>query len=327
MLCFFEQSQCTAGVLFFCISESPYAALQRKSPGLMTAETAEDAGICTGLRMFRHPPGWKGRVKMILKEPMAFGSDGAVRMLHIWLPEDYHRSGERYPVMYFFDGHNLYLDSDATFGKSWGMAEFLSGWDKPIIMVGMECAHEGNDRLSEYSPFPVRWGSGQIAPRGEETFRWILEKVKPAVDASFRTIPFRECTAIGGSSMGGLMAVYGVTHYNRWFSKAACVSSAIGMCAPPLYRDIDRCSIDADTRVFLSWGTREARGVKDEHAVDRSSATYRNNRAVANKLNRSGACVRLLCQVEGGHCEADWEKQIPLFMPFLWQNRDEGLME
>ncbi|MBE6898171.1 MAG: alpha/beta hydrolase, partial [Ruminococcaceae bacterium] len=28
-------------------------------------------------------------------------------MLHIWLPDDYEESNERYPVMYFFDGHNL----------------------------------------------------------------------------------------------------------------------------------------------------------------------------------------------------------------------------
>ena len=27
----------------------------------------------------------------------------------------------------------------------------------------------------------------------------------------------------------------------------------------------------------------------------------------------------LYCQVGGRHCEADWEKQLPLFMPFLWQ--------
>ena len=33
-----------------------------------------------------------------------------------------------------------------------------------------------------------------------------------------------------GSSMGGLMALYGAVAFNKWFSKAACVSSSIGVC-------------------------------------------------------------------------------------------------
>ena len=27
--------------------------------------------------------------------------------------------------MYFFDGHNLFFDEDATYGKSWGLKDFL----------------------------------------------------------------------------------------------------------------------------------------------------------------------------------------------------------
>ena len=32
---------------------------------------------------------------------------------------------KRYPVLYMFDGHNVFFDSDATYGKSWGMKEFM----------------------------------------------------------------------------------------------------------------------------------------------------------------------------------------------------------
>lgn len=84
--------------------------------------------------------------------------------LHIWLPEDYFQSEERYPVMYFFDGHNMFLDADATYGKSWGLAEYLRSWDKPMIVVGLECSHEGNGRLVEYCPYHYTgkfWGDIQ----------------------------------------------------------------------------------------------------------------------------------------------------------------------
>ena len=56
---------------------------------------------------------------MILKQDCVFEGHGS-RPLHIYLPDDYDQSQERYPVMYFFDGHNLYRDEDATYGKSWG---------------------------------------------------------------------------------------------------------------------------------------------------------------------------------------------------------------
>ena len=52
-----------------------------------------------------------------------------------------------------FDGHNLFLNSDATYGKSWGLADFLDHYDKKLIIVGIECNHEGNERLSEYCPY------------------------------------------------------------------------------------------------------------------------------------------------------------------------------
>ena len=33
----------------------------------------------------------------------------------------------------------------------------------------------------------------------------------------------------------------------------------------------------------------------------------------------AGGAAKLYCQVGGRHCEADWEKQLGIFMPFLWQ--------
>ena len=130
-------------------------------------------------------------------------------------------------------------------------------------------------------------------------------------------MPFRECTAIGGSSMGGIMSLYAAVHYNRWFSKAACVSSAMGFCMEPLFADLNASTISPDTRVYLSWGTREAKK-RDYNRADRSSHTYHNNKAVADFLKKKKAAVMMDCQVGGGHCEADWERLVPTFMEFLW---------
>ena len=257
---------------------------------------------------------------MIIKRDFIYTPKGKNRMLHIWLPENYTTSGERYPVMYFFDGHNLFSDEDATYGKSWGMKAFLEQWGKKMIIVGIECGHDGQERLSEYLPYPARTGShfDKFKPLGGVTMDWIVNEIKPVIDRDYRTVPFRECTGIGGSSMGGIMALYAAVHYNRWFSKAACVSSAMGFCMRPLMNDLRTSAISPDTRIYLSWGTREAWGLKNTQREDRSSKTYGWNKRVADHLSGMGCATRLHCQVGGGHCEADWEKLVPVFMDFLW---------
>ena len=257
---------------------------------------------------------------MIVKRDFYDSAAGKLRPLHIYLPNGYEHSEERYPVMYFFDGHNLFSDHDATYGKSWGLKDFLDQWSKPIIVVGMECGHGENERLSEYLPYPADRGSfSQLPVLGGRILQWMVEELKPMIDREYRTWPFRECTGVAGSSMGGLMALYAAVHHNRWFSKAACISSSIGICMPPLREDLAQNPLDPDTRIYLSWGTREAHGgVADIWQEDTTSDTYLWNRETADKITQYGATARLRCQVGGGHCEADWEKLVPEFMHFLW---------
>lgn len=256
---------------------------------------------------------------MVIKQDHIFTPVRKNRPLHIYLPDGYAESQERYPVMYFFDGHNLFLDEDATFGKSWGLKEFLDQWEKPMIVVGIECGYEGDERLIEYLPYPGDRGEWKERKGiGDQTLAWMVEELKPYIDQTYRTQPLRECTGIAGSSMGGLMALYGAVHYNRWFSKAACISSAIGFCMKPLMRDMEEQKMDPDTKIYLSWGTREAYRVKHVNQEDRSSYTYQRNAAVAKKAEQKGAQAMLRCQIGGRHCEADWEKLVPEFMEFLW---------
>ncbi|MDO4356526.1 MAG: alpha/beta hydrolase-fold protein [Clostridia bacterium] len=256
---------------------------------------------------------------MIIKRDAYFTPAGKIRPLHIYLPEEYDRSDESYPVMYFFDGHNLFSDSDATYGKSWGLKTFLDRWPKPMIIVGIECGHEGRERLIEYCPYHFQTGFfGDLPGTGDATLRWMIEELKPMIDREYRTQPFRECTAIGGSSMGGLMSLYAAIRYNRWFSKAACLSSAISPAMRGLIDDIDRSPLSADTRVYLSWGTEEAGGAAGSHSGDMATPTARNNLAIADLLGAHAVHTRVYCQRGGRHCEADWEKQVPRFMNYLW---------
>ena len=256
---------------------------------------------------------------MVIKRDVIYSPNGEHRTLHIYLPDHYYMTQERFPVMYFFDGHNLFFDEDATYGKSWGLKDFLDGWEKPMIIVGMECSHTGNQRLCEYLPYPA--GDqffGPLQVLGNQTLDWIVHEVKPMIDWEYRTWPQRECTGIAGSSMGGLMAIRAVFGYNQWFSKAACISSAIGFCPEPLMADVFGTRISPDTRVYLSWGSKESWGGWDKEHTDPTSESFQWNHAIAHHVWAQGGAGTAICQEGGGHCEADWEKLVPDFMDFLW---------
>ena len=259
---------------------------------------------------------------MLIKQDFYFQSLGANRPLHIRIPD---QGTPPWPVMYFFDGHNLFRDEDATYGKCWGLDDYCSRWDKQLIIVGVECAHEGNLRLSEYLPYKsgISWLK-DLAPLGEATMQGLIYELKPYIDSTFPTIPFRECTGIAGSSMGGLMAAYALVKYNLYISKAACVSPTLAAVYRRIWKDMDQSEISPDTRAYLSWGTCEGYGgIRNPQAEDRSSWLYRICRATANKIEAAGGRTKLYCQIGGRHCEEDWEKQLPLFMPFLWQDQNQ----
>lgn len=236
------------------------------------------------------------------------------RRIHVYLPDQYDQSQERYPVLYMYDGHNLFYDEDATYGKSWGFAHFLENYDKPFIMVGIECDHEGNNRLNEYCPYELPNSYlGDIHGIGGIFMDWLCDELKPFIDSHYRTYPSRECTMIGGSSMGGLMALYSVVKYNHIFSKAACLSSAIGICMKELTAEIETASLDPDTKVYLDWGSDESR-----NKLGLAYATS-NNLTLSHLLNLRSVQTYPRVIINGKHNEATWEKQIPIFMDYLWK--------
>ena len=150
-------------------------------------------------------------------------SGDKLRRAYICLPDDYDANPDkRYPVMYMFDGHNVFFDEDATFGKSWGMAKYMQTHHHDLIIVGIECNHEGNRRLVEYAPLTYTNSEhGHIKGKGSIMMNWLIRTLKPYIDENYRTLTDRKNTIIAGSSMGGLIALYGATVYNHIFQHLA----------------------------------------------------------------------------------------------------------
>ena len=250
---------------------------------------------------------------MIERFSIHFAPGMEERVISVCLPRGYGQSDERYPVMYMFDGQNAFEEEAASYGSAWQLHTFLQNWEKDVIIVGIESSAERDRRLAEYCPFhlaPRIWDG--LRGRGRATMEWIVGTLKPHIDAQYRTMADRLCTGVMGASMGGLMSLYAVTAFNDVFSKAACVSAALGMCYPQMLRQLQEGAVDPDTRVYLSFGENE---VKQKKAFARAAIEMLT---IANALMRCGARAYPVVQEEGRHCERDWREQTEEFMRFLW---------
>ena len=232
------------------------------------------------------------------------------RRVYLYLPAGYEREKDkRYPVLYMFDGHNVFFDSDATYGKSWGMKDYMQRSKKQMIIVAVECNHIGNKRLVEYSP--MRYENpymGKINGKGNVYMQWLVNTLKPYIDANYRTMPEREHTSIAGSSMGGLMSLYAVTAYNHVFGKAACLSPSLWVDYGQVLELVGKAHIRPDTVIYMDYGSVELAN----HFGMLEMLTGVSHMLMAKKV-----FTTLRIVPNGDHCEASWETQIPVFMECL----------
>lgn len=234
-----------------------------------------------------------------------------LRNAYVYVPDIVKEDPDaRFPVLYMFDGHNVFFDEDATYGKSWGMAEFAVENNLPMIIAAVECNHNPNNgRLSEYSPFTFENPKlGRIRGRGHITMEWLVNRFKPYIDQEFPTLPDREHTFIAGSSMGGLMSLYAVMTYNHVFSRAAALSPSIWFATTQLDRMLCQSPITPDTVIYMDYGSRE---LPFHHNMKGQFAK------VASRLLERGVLLDCRIVPGGNHNEASWEQQIPFFMNTL----------
>ena len=239
------------------------------------------------------------------------------RRVYVYVPEEARENPEaRFPVLYMFDGHNVFFDADATYGKSWGMGDYLDRTGTGLIVVGIDCNHRApNGRLCEYSPFDFEDPEfGRVKGRGKRFMDWLVEVLKPEIDRRYPTLPERETTWIAGSSMGGLMSLYAVCVYGHVFGRAAALSPSVWLVREKMLPLLREAEYAPDTVVYMDYGSRE---------MGNHAGMLRCYADTAGALVRRGV---LLCSriVPGGeYCEDSWERQIPFFMQTLFYEWEE----
>lgn len=243
---------------------------------------------------------------MLLKRQIRINYLDCERTVHIYVPDN-RKNFEKFPVLYMFDGHNLFLDNDATYGKSWGLKDYLEKNDIRIIVAGIECNHEGNQRICEFSPYDFNDENiGCINGTGVKFMDFMVNELKPFIDKNFPTKKDKLHTYLAGSSMGGLMALYGVTKYNDIYSACGAISPFTLYIDKKLEKDlIVKSQLDRSI-FYISVGTKE---FDSKRALESGCEELLK---LSRLLTKKGAKVYTHLNENGYHNESSWEKELPI---------------
>ena len=234
------------------------------------------------------------------------------------MPPGYDEGSARYPVIYFHDGQNVFRPGGpfgCWFAEGAAAEEMKAGRMREAIIVAIPNneADAGRARMTEYqsptdiNPRDPKRGNG-ICDRYAS---FLLEKVKPAVDARYRTLPDRKNTAVAGASMGGLVSL--------WLGLNTDAFGAVGVFSPAFWtspnftKAVMEGSKKDGLRIYMDMGTEEQGNLTGDYWLDAL--------AVRDALLEQGYVEGedfLWNPGEGDeHNEKAWAKRLPVALQFM----------
>ena len=233
------------------------------------------------------------------------------RTVIVYVPPGYDpNAADRYPVLYLHDGQNVF-DRATSFGEEWHVDEsaqqlILTGEIEPLIIVGIY--NTGEHRLDEYTPTPER-GHGR-GGHADDYGRMLVEELKPFIDRTYQTLPSAASTAMGGSSLGGLLTMHLGLRYPTAFSRLAVLSPSVWWDDRVILREVLALPGKLPIRLWLDAGTAEG--------VD----TLVNARALRDALVAKGWTIgddlAYLEEQGGEHNEQSWGARVERVLKFLF---------
>ncbi len=237
--------------------------------------------------------------------PLRMPKLGVARKLRVYLPPDYAQGSQRYPVLYMFDGQNLF-DEATSYAGEWGVDETMDALAEegfPAIVIGID--HGGEQRFNELIPY---WNVRFLPNSGALFIDDVVHAIKPFVDANYRTLPDRDHTAVVGSSLGGLSADYAIHRYPEVFGKAGVFSPSYWV-SEEAFAVARRTPLPAGSRVYLYMGGRE--GADSVSQLETMASILRAHHADAGNV-----MMRVVPEAE--HNEAAWRAEFPLAVRWLF---------
>ena len=232
------------------------------------------------------------------------------RYMTVYLPAGYdEHEDRRYPVLYMHDGQNLF-DAERAYipGNHWRLKEAADAaigerTMSPILIVGVD--HAGVARADEYTPTPDprHKGSGGA----DKYARFLIDELKSAIDTRYRTIP--EDSAVGGSSLGGLISTYLALNHPDVFKRVAVMSPSVWWDNRVILSEVDTFS-GPRPKFWLDIGGREGK------------EAVAGARSLRDRLTSHGwkhdETLKYYEDRRGDHSERAWARRVRMALEFLF---------
>lgn len=234
----------------------------------------------------------------------------------IYLPPLYEENEKKkYPVLYMLDGQNVF-DKSTSYSDEWRVDESLEslisqGGLSEMIVVAIA---NGPRRWQEYNPWNYKSWDKKVEEVGEgdKTIAFIKNSLKPIIDKNYRTKVDNTSTGLAGSSLGGLMALYGAMEYSDVFGFIAAFSPSLAVENMSgnnvLFEALKNQKKMNSVKIYVDMGKVEY-------------GTYKKVEFLQQLLFESGVSEKNLKLVKdnlGRHCELDWSRRFPDAVTWLF---------
>jgi predicted alpha/beta superfamily hydrolase len=137
-----------------------------------------------------------------------------------------------------------------------------------------------------------------------------VRTLKPYIDKNYRTLPDRQHTGIGGSSMGGLISIYAGLMYPETLGRLMIFSPSLWV-SEKIYFDSIEFFNPLETRIYVYAGGKESRYMIP--SVERLKESIERQGWSPERLQ-----FKLATDPKGDHTEARWGKEFPKAVEWLF---------
>ncbi|WP_235296376.1 alpha/beta hydrolase [Portibacter marinus] len=246
----------------------------------------------------------------VIEEAYYIAEFNTTRKISALLPYDYYESKHYYPVLYLQDGQNLF-NPNAPFGD-WAidksLAKLAEEGYKDIVIIAVD--HGDDKRIKEYLPYRhARYGKGQ----GKSYIDFMRKKLIPYVKEKYRVLTDYADVGIGGSSMGGLISLYGGLAYPAIFGKMMIFSPSLWI-ANKIYRKARNFAPLPDTKIYFYSGGQESK----THL-----ANVRRLETIFREKIEDDAYFDMEVEINmaGQHSEIYWAQEFPKALKWLFYDK------
>ncbi|MFC3878258.1 alpha/beta hydrolase [Winogradskyella maritima] len=225
------------------------------------------------------------------------------KTIWVYLPKNYTKSKAKYPVIYMHDAQNLF-DAKASYAGEWKVDDYMDGLGiGESIVVGIE--HGNDKRIDELTPFKHdKYGGGQ----GEAYLDFIINIVKPKIEADYRVKTNPSDTTIMGSSLGGLLSFYAILKYPEEFGNAGVFSPSFWI-NPEIFDLVENTDIPSSSKFYIMVGGKEGESMVED--FEKMVELLKSKGLSASNLTSE------IIQ-DGEHNEKLWASQFP--KAYQWFN-------